>query len=440
MIRPCHIGIDLGTSGCRAMAVDCYGVVIGSARRPLPPSARNGATSTQLPEDWWEALRGCLTDVVRQLHGRPVAGIAVDGTSASLLLCDRDGVPLTPAHMYDDATFADEAERIAATAPPDSSARGASSALAKYLGLAKRVSGQTFVALHQADWITGRLTGIWGLSDENNALKLGYDVQNRCWPDWLDTLGLARDTLPKVVPAGYPVAGLCADAAREIGLTTDTWVVSGTTDSIAGFIATGAHRAGDAVTSLGTTLVIKILSDRPVNDARVGIYSHRLGEHWLVGGASNCGGATLLQYFTPEAMSRLTDTVDTEHDSGLDYYPLPGTGERFPVADPALAPRLTPRPDNDTLFFQGLLEGLARVEARGFSLLESLGAPRPKRVLTTGGGAVNTAWRRIRERIVGLPVTAARQTEAAYGSALLAQNALNRCHSETQPPSPTESQ
>ncbi|MBI1194940.1 MAG: carbohydrate kinase [Gammaproteobacteria bacterium] len=433
MIHPCHIGVDFGTSGCRAMAIDRDGVVISSARRALPASVRDGRTATQRPEDWWAALRGCFADLVPRLHGRPVAGIAVDGTSASLLLADRDGRPLTPAHMYDDASFGDAAERIGKIAPENSPARGATSALAKYLGLAERIAKPDFVALHQADWIVGRLTGIWNVSDENNALKLGYDVRDRCWPDWLNRIGVKPETLPQVVPAGQPIASVSDAAAAELGLSTDTCVVSGTTDSIAGFIATGANRLGDAVTSLGTTLVVKVLSGRPIDDARFGIYSHRLGEHWLVGGASNCGGATLLQFFTTDEMRRLSETIDPEDDSGLDYYPLPGTGERFPIADPMLAPRLTPRPDDDACFLQGLLEGLARVEAKGYILLETLGAPRPKRVLTIGGGAANTAWSRIRERVVGLPVTAARQTEAAYGAALLAQNAAGCGHKERQP-------
>jgi len=439
MIHPCHIGIDLGTSGCRATAINRDGIVIGNARRPLPPSMRSGLMATQQPEDWWCALRDCLLELTHRLHGRPVAGIAVAGTSASLLLCDRDGRPLTSAHMYDDASFTDAAERVAEVAPKDSPTRGASSALAKYLGLADQLVGtEDFIALHQADWITGRLTDVWGVCDENNALKLGYDPQERNWPDWIDALDIDRDTLPRVMPAGRPIAKLCADAARDLNLSTHTWVVSGTTDSIASFIATGANQPGGAVTSLGTTLVIKVLSKHPVNNASHGIYSHRLGAFWLVGGASNCGGATLLRFFTPEAMRQLSEGIDTEHDSGLDYYPLPGTGERFPVADPALMPRLTPRPPEDGKFLQGLFEGLARVEARGYDLLESLGAPYPERISTTGGGAANSAWMHIRERIIGQPVAAARQTEAAYGAALLAQYALTCGHKEFQPMQPTD--
>lgn len=104
----------------------------------------------------------------------------------------------------------------------------------------------------------------------------------------------------------------------------------------------------------------------------------------------------------------------------MDYYPLPAPGERFPVNDPALPPRMSPRPADDALFFQGLLEGIAGIEAEGYRRLQSLGAPRPSLVLSTGGGAANKGWSRIRERLLGVPVTPTKYQEAAYGAAIVA--------------------
>lgn len=74
---------------------------------------------------------------------------------------------------------------------------------------------------------------------------------------------------------------------------------------------------------------------------------------WLVGGASNTGGAVLRQLFTDSELQRLTARIDPSCPSGLDYYPLTVPGERFPVNDPTLQPRMTPRPDDDALFLQG---------------------------------------------------------------------------------------
>ncbi len=105
---------------------------------------------------------------------------------------------------------------------------------------------------------------------------------------------------------------------------------------------------------------------------------------------------------------------------------MPRTGERFPVNDPTLAPRLTPRPADDAEFLHGLLESLARIEARGYALLAELGASPLGRVETAGGGARNPVWTRIRQRLLGVPVMRAMHTEAAYGAALLARDGQQR--------------
>lgn len=90
---------------------------------------------------------------------------------------------------------------------------------------------------------------------------------------------------------------------------------------------------------MGSTLAIKLLSTNRIEDARFGVYSHRLDDKWLVGGASNTGGAVLRQMFTDEQLEKLSGHIDPMETSRLDYYPLQAVGERFPVADPNLQPR-----------------------------------------------------------------------------------------------------
>lgn len=93
------------------------------------------------------------------------------------------------------------------------------------------------------------------------------------------------------------------------------------------------------MTSLGSTLAIKLLSTRRIEDARFGVYSHRLDDKWLVGGASNTGGAVLRQIFTDEELEKLSEQINPMEASPLDYYPLHAVGERFPLADPKMVPR-----------------------------------------------------------------------------------------------------
>jgi sugar (pentulose or hexulose) kinase len=420
------LGIDIGTSGCRAIVIDDSASVVAESRAPLPPSRRDAqGNSDQRPGDWWQTVAAMVAQIDPKVRAR-VRSVAVDGTSSTLLLCTTDGRPLTPALMYNDTRSGTPAQQIARVAPADSPARGAGSALAKLMYLYNdSVAAEAAHALHQADWIAGRMTGVWGVSDENNCLKLGYDPTSRSWPDWISQLDVPLSLLPVVKPVGTPIANITADAAAQLGLPDSTLIVAGTTDSNAATLAAGATDNGDAVTSLGSTLVVKIFSDTPVASGKYGVYSHRIGERWLVGGASNSGGAVLRQFFDDETLEALSQQINPDVISALDYYPLPGPGERFPTCDATLPPRLTPRPDDKVAFLHGLLEGIAAIEAQGYARLANLGAPKPRRVLSSGGGAFNDVWRRIRQRHLGVPVELATHVEAAYGSALLARAARN---------------
>jgi sugar (pentulose or hexulose) kinase len=347
-----------------------------------------------------------------------VSALAVDGTSGTLVAIDDRGVPLAPGSLYNDRADDADIRAVERVAPPQAAVHGATSPLARAMRLL-RTPGTTRV-LHQADWIAAQLTGCFDVSDESNALKTGYDPVDRRWPDWIAATGVASSQLPGVVAAGSIIGQVSAEASRRFGLSTQTVVVAGMTDGCAAFMATGALRPGDAVTSLGSTLVLKLASEKPLFAPEYGIYSHRIGDLWLAGGASNTGGAVLAQFFSAEQLRELSSRIDPSVSTGLDYYPLPAPGERFPINDPALAPRLIPRPDDDAVFLQGLFEGIARVEALGYRRLSELGGPRLARVISVGGGAANETWRRIRAAALGVPVVASANDEAAVGVARLA--------------------
>ncbi|HEY9199819.1 MAG TPA: FGGY-family carbohydrate kinase [Gammaproteobacteria bacterium] len=415
-----YVGIDVGTSGIRACLIDAAAETLGTAYTPLPAPIRTNARCEQDPQLWWQALERVLDELAARYELGQVAALALDATSATLLACASDGTALGPALMYNDRRAEAEAARIATVAPADSGAHGAHSSLAKALWLAAQpATGHARWWLHQADWLSGRLLGQYGHSDENNALKLGYDPSARRWPDWLVQLGMDMERLPRTVAPGTDLGTLHPDWARRWRMP-HAHVVAGTTDSTAAFLASGAERIGQAVTSLGSTLVLKVLAERPVFAPQYGIYSHRLGDRWLAGGASNSGGAALRQFFTDAQLRALEAELRPDRPTGLDYYPLPAAGERFPISDPQLAPRMSPRPADDARFLQGLLEGIADIELRGYILLHELGAPYPTEVISCGGGARNTPWRALRARRLGVPVTVAAHQDAAYGAARLA--------------------
>lgn len=420
-----YVGIDLGTSGCRAIAIDEQARPLCNLSQSWPAPTVNGKQVEQDAHIWWDTLQTLLTQLVEAIPAGQVRALCLDGTSGTVLLADADGQPLAPALMYNDGRAVAEARSLQGIAPPDCAVHSASSGLAKLLWLAQQdyAPGAHYL-LHQCDWINGQLCGEFGISDVNNALKTGYDPVGQCWPDWLGQLDFPHHWLPRVVSPGTPIGRLSDALCQRYGFSHGTPLLAGTTDSTAAFLATGASRPGEAVTSLGSTLVVKIICEQPVFDAESGVYSQPCGQYWLAGGGSNSGGKVLRDFFTDQQMQAMTPQLDIDSPTGLDYYPLPQTGERFPVNDPALAPRLSPRPEDDVLFFQGLLEGIARIEKTGYEKLHALGAPWPSSVRSVGGGAQNERWTAMRRSLLNVPMIKPEHTDAAYGVAWLARNGI----------------
>jgi len=420
------IGIDLGTSACRVAVLDDSGKLLHLSRTDLVEPLTDGTHCEQSPNDWWQTCQHTLEDALSHIDKAQVARIAVDGTSSTLLLCDQQGKTKHPALMYRDQRAQRQAEQLAHYAPPSAAVHSASSSLAKLLWFKDQGALTNGLrALHQADWISGHLRGHFDTSDENNALKLGYDAINRCWPDWLEQSHLPPHCLPKVVPAGQSIGNIAPNMAQQFGLPTSCQIMAGTTDSTAAFIASGACKLGDAVTVLGSSMVVKILSDIPIYAPELGVYSHRLGEHWLVGGASNSGGAVLKQFFSIEQIEALSRNMNPAIPIQLNYTPLPGIGERFPINNKDLKPNFEPRPENDVDFLQAILESIAKIEKQAYDTLAKLGAPRPNSIRTCGGGAKNLVWQQIRSQLIDVAFLKPEYDEAAIGAAKLANRSEN---------------
>lgn len=408
------LGLDFGTSGARACVMAPGGQIEEMDRLEYGNPREHEAAAT-----WREVMLTLIARIPAGLRKR-LAALAIDGTSATVLACDEALNPAHPPLMYADARAVEEAAAARhAAGNPHHPAAAATSGLAKVLWLKKRLGlTRARLYLNQADWLSALLSG-QPVSDYHNALKMGADLETGQWPAWVEYLADV-DYLPVLVKPGTTLGMVERPRARELGLNPDCLVRAGTTDGVAAFLAAGVDAPGDAVTSLGTTLVLKLLSSRRVEDGRYGVYSHWFGSLWLAGGASNAGGGVLRQHFTDDELPALSARIDGERPSGLEYYPLPRPGERFPINDPTLPPRLEPRPADRAAFLHGVLEGLARIEALGYRRLCELGATPPVRVLSAGGGAANAVYTRIRARLLGVPVWRAGEHEACYGAARLA--------------------
>ena len=415
------LGIDVGTSGIRTAVLDLSGKLISLVQQP---HAEQEATQINA-ELWWDSVQECIKSQTVALKAKgwspyEISAISVDGTSGTMLLTDENLQPVSRALMYNSKGFFREAELIDRIAPDFHITRGQNSALARALHLIKEdAEHRGHYLLHQADFIVAKLMGIGGYSDYNNSLKTGFDPETEKWPDWIADVGLDMTLLPKARAPGTEIAPISKLVAERLDLPITATVYVGTTDSIAAFLACAEPVPGVAVTSLGSTLVVKVMSQKRIDDPKIGLYSHRLGDGWLVGGASNTGGGVLAKYFSPDEIESHCVSINPDTPLGLDYYPLQKPGERFPVNDPYLQPRLQPRPDKDSEFLQGLLEGIAKIEAKCYQAILERGGNFPHTLYTAGGGAANTTWTAIREIALGQKILKANYSEAAIGTARL---------------------
>jgi len=425
------VGIDIGTSSVRCTAIDSSKDIIASTRADLPaPETPQPGWFQQQPALWWQAVRQCLKALANQLPENSIQALAVDGTSSTVLLVDKNNQPVSTGLMYNDSRSSELEPQLTEFIPTESITRSTSSSLRKAIYLLQDdfTRNHACYIMHQADWINALLSGRTGISDENNSLKLGYDSENQHWPEWIFNSPFELSgMLPEVVQSGTDIGSIDPGIASEMGLPPGARIIAGTTDSTASTLATGISQPGEAVTTYGTTMVVKMVSGRPVTSVEHGIYSHHLANgNWLVGGASNSGGNVLDKYFSKEQLDQLSSQIDASKPSGLEYYPLAGKGERFPVNDPEFEPKLSPRPDSDVRFLQGIFEGFASIEKQAYELIARFGAPLPTKILTAGGKAAeNQALTRIRSRIIDLPIEKAAATEASYGTALIAGNLLS---------------
>ncbi len=463
------LGIDVGTSGIRGCIVEKTCPTQLNQQKELllhsdsvsldsPVINTSSKSSTQDPQLWINGMDQLLFKISEAFDLSRITDLVLDATSSTVLLCNQQGEPLTEALMYNDQQAIEQAKLInqAPGFNPNSGATGASSSLAKTLLLLKRLkqnkgrttqlttssavqSEQPIYICHQIDYLNHYLSGRLNTTDENNALKLGYDSINQAWPDWVKRILQLQNgnlKLPNIVSPGERLGFLSSEVMARYGFTESTFLHAGTTDSIAGFLASGANEVGDVVISLGSTLAIKVIADKPIFSSDFGVYSHRLRNNWLVGGASNAGGAVLTKEYLIAEITALIRAIQTSkltlpEAEQAAYYPLTKVGERFPIADSNLQPKMPRKPTQKMNFqapsiehqryFLGLIHGLIQIELLAYEKLQALGCRHLKQIYAVGGGVQNKLWMSLRaERLQSsldsaLKLNYPESREAAFG-------------------------
>ncbi len=403
------LGIDLGTSGVR--------LVILNEEESLLYSAK-GTYELGLEEhkDWKNCLENLIVNIPVEYKKKLIA-CSVDGTSGTLVATDKKGNCLGKAIPYYDSCnkLKEEASRIINN---ENNSLNDYSSLSRALHLTKQY-GDNILLRHQADWTTGWLLNNWDYGEEGNNIRLGWDLENKSWANGIKTMKWFN-ALPKIISSGNQIGIIASSIAGKLNLPKNLKIIAGTTDSNAAVLA-ASPSLDEGISVLGSTIVVKRFVSKPIKG--LGITNHLVGGQWLCGGASNAGGAVLSKFFSPKDLIELSRQINPELNSGLKFLPLATKGERFPIYDPELQPILHPRPISDSLYLHGILEGLAQIEAKGWSRLSKLIGNKPKKIITIGGGASNPQWRRIRERIIGIPIKTSSK-QPAEGVARLAMRSI----------------
>lgn len=436
------LGIDLGTQSVRAVLMDSDGRMVGSGAAPLT-SQRSGERHEQDPEQWWDAVCSAVRAAVRDVSPATIRGVAVDGTSGTILLTDRQGQPLTPGLMYDDGRAGAESVRVNESGAELWSRLGYRSmppswALPKLVWLIEhepKAFDRGTRLLHQSDFVTWRLAGHQQPTDISNALKTGADLVGLRWPrEILQTLGVPNDILPELVLPGSPLGTVGEAAAARTGLRAGTPIVAGMTDGCASQLGAGALEVGSWNSVLGTTLVLKGVSPALVDDPLGVVYCHRGPDGtWLPGGASSSGAGVISRDFPQADLAALTDAARRRPIRAVTYPLVSQAGERFPFRA-ADAESFTTTRDRGVLDdvdrFNAALVGVACVERLCLDYLDLIGAPTDGQIRLTGGGSRNEYWCQLRSDVLGRELQRVVGAEAAHGMAMLASTGDGRSITE----------
>ncbi|MEN1680043.1 MAG: xylulokinase [Planctomycetota bacterium] len=442
------LGVDIGTSGTKTLAVAADGRVLGSASAAYPCEHPKPLWSQQDPEDWWKATVKTIRGAVKNAKLKPadVKAIGLSGQMHGSVFLDKNHQVIRPAILWNDQRTATECEEIEqraggrkrlikAVANPALTGFQAPKILWLRNHEPKHFAKLSKVLLPKDD-VRRRLTGELAteVSDASGTLLL--DVVKRRWSKpLLSKLELDADLLPACVESHEPTGTLLPAVAKQLGLTTDCLVVGGAGDCAAGAVGNGVVKRGVLNSSLGTSGVVFCHSDTPEYDpeGRLHTFCHAVDGKWhMMGVTLTAAGAlgwfaeTLCQGLAKRGEDvfekLIAEAASTPPGAdGLQFLPYLA-GERTPHADPLARGAFVGLTLGHTLghMVRAVLEGVTLALRDSVDIMQELGVP-IRQVRATGGGAKSETWRQLQADVFGKSVvTMAADEGPAFGVALLA--------------------
>ncbi len=436
------LGLDISTTGAKALLIDGAGAVIGSATSPLHLSTPRPLWSEQDPADWWAGMAASIRRLLaeQRVTGADIVAVGLTGQMHGLVLLDASGAVLRPAILWNDQRTGPQCDAMRQRLGRERLIRiTGNDALPgftapKVLWVQQNeplVYAQARHMLLPKDYIRFKLTGDYAMDKADGAGTILFDLQARAWsPDVLAALEIPAEWLPPTFE-GPEVTGVISEAAAaETGLRAGTPVVGGGGDQAAQAVGVGAVQPGVIALTLGTSGVVFATTPSALvqPEGRLHAFCHAVPGRWHFMGVMLSAAGSLQWYRDALAPGAPFDDLVAEAagipagSEGLLFLPYL-TGERTPHPDPLARGAwvgLTIRHSRPHLT-RSVLEGVAFGIRDSFTLIQGAGLGSIGQVRVSGGGARSVLWRQIMADVLGVELVTVNTTEgAAYGAALLA--------------------
>lgn len=429
------VGLDIGTGGARAVAVDEAGGVVAEASSPYPLSTPRPGWTEQDPGDWWQSAKEALGRVAAEAGGE-ILGIGLTGQMHGSVFLDASDEVIRPALLWNDQRTQRQCEEITARLgrkrlleiAGNPALTGFQAPKILWLRDEEPESYRRVASiLLPKDYIRLRLTGERATDASDAAGTLLLDVGRRQWSEEiLSALEIPREWLPRVCEGPEVAGALRREVAAEIGLPEGTPVAAGGGDNAAAAVGVGITREGLVSSSVGTSGVLFAHTDAfsPDPSGRVHAFCHAIpGAYHLMGVTLSAGGS--LAWWRSvlgkdyEALVGEASRVPPGAE-GLLFMPYL-TGERTPHLDPKARGGFIGLTARHTAahMSRAVMEGVVFSLKESLEILRSLGVE-VEEIRATGGGARSPLWRRLQADIYGVPIRRTTADEGpAYGAALL---------------------
>ncbi len=442
MSKKYFLGIDISTTGAKALLIDSSGDVIGSATTALTLSTPKPLWSEQNPEDWWQGVANSIRLALKKadLRGDQVAAVGMTGQMHGLVMLDGAGKVLRPAILWNDQRTGAQCDEIRARLGFERLIQiTGNNALTgftapKILWVQQNepeIFARTEHILLPKDYIRFRLTGEYATDRAGGSGTILFDLKARTWsPEVIKTLEIPERWLPPTFEGPEITSRVNQQAAASTGLAVGTPVMAGGGDQAAQAVGVGAVRPGIVALTLGTSGVVFATTDAPHVEpqGRLHAFCHSVPGRWHFMGVMLSAAGSLQWYRDTLAAGigfddLLAPAADIPIGSeGLLFLPYL-TGERTPHPDPlarAAFIGLTVR-HSQAHMSRAVLEGVAFGLRDSFELIKTAGHVKVDQVRVSGGGAKSPLWRQILANVFDAELVTVNTTEgAAYGAALLA--------------------